>query len=118
MNKLKEFYRRMLFKVLKIKPGNVGWTLFAPLKIIPEYTVDLEKGQVTGVVKYNEKVYLTVIVDVPNGKTFTKGSLRGILKKTKPFKKHNYIEIIKGEAEYFIENKITNPKEHYDKFFD
>lgn len=49
------------------------------------------------------------IVDVPNGKTFTQGSLRGILKQTKLFKKHNYIEIIKGEAEYLFKNKITNP---------
>lgn len=32
--------------------------------------------------------------------------------------KHNYREIIKYEAEYLIENKITNPKEYYDKFFD
>lgn len=72
----------------------------------------MEKGQETGVVKHNEKVYLTVIVDVPNKKTSVKGSLRRILKHTKPFKKHNYIEIINNEAEYFIENKITNPKEH------
>ena len=53
--------------------------------------------------------YMGWIVDVPNGKTFTQGSLRGILKQTKLFKKHNYIEIIKGEAEYLFKNKITNP---------
>ena len=117
MNKLKEFYRDMLFRFFGIKTKNVGWTSFAPLKIVPEYTVDLEKGQVTGVVKHNEKVFLTVIVNVFNEKTVAKGSLRRILKHTKPFKKHNYIEIIKSEAEYLIENKITNPKEHYDKFF-
>ena len=109
MNKLKEFYRRMVFRLFKIKPRNVGWTTFAPLKIVPEYTVDLEKGQVIGVVKHNEKVYLTVIVDFQNGKTVTKGSLTGILKQTKPFKKHNYIEIIKCEADYLFKNKISNP---------
>lgn len=60
---------------------------------------------------------MTVIVDVPNDKTEGKGSLRKIAKEIKPFKKHNYIEIIKDEAEYLIENKITNPQEHYNKFF-
>lgn len=117
MNKFKEFYRDVLYRLFGIKPKNAGRTSFASLKIVPEYTVDLEKGQVTGVVKQNEKVYLTVIVDVLNEKTVTKGSLRRILKHTKPFKKHNYIEIIKSEAEYLIENKIANPKEHCDKFY-
>jgi hypothetical protein len=98
MNKIKVFYIRLF----RIKPKNVGWTSFAPLKIVPEYTVDLKKGQVTGVVKHNEKIYLTVIVDVPSGRTVAKGSLRRVIKHTKPFKKHNYIEIIKGEAEYII----------------
>lgn len=40
-----------------------------------------------------------------------------IFNHTKPLKKHNYIEIIESKTEYLIENKITNPKEHYDKFF-
>ncbi len=42
-----------------------------------------------------------------------KGSIWGITKITKPFKKRNYIEIIKNEAEFFIENGITNPEEYY-----
>lgn len=108
MYKLKEFFNSMLFRLFRIKPKNSGWTSFAPLKIVPEYTVDVEKGQVTGVVKYHKKVYLTVIVDVDNKKTVTKGSLRGILKHTKPFKKHHYIEMIKGEAGFLLENK-TQP---------
>ncbi|MGG2026947.1 hypothetical protein AB1282_14705 [Gottfriedia sp. S16(2024)] len=117
MNKLKEFYWDMLYRLFGIQPKNAGWTSFSPLKIVPEYTVNLEKGQVTGEVKYNEKLYLTVIVDVQNERTVVKGGLRRILKHTKPFKKHNYIEIIKNEAEYFINNKIANPKKHYDKLF-
>ncbi|MBT2728435.1 hypothetical protein J7E63_16020 [Bacillus sp. ISL-75] len=112
--RLKEIIDTFLFRI-GITPKKAGWTSFSPLKIVPEYTVDLEKGQVTGVVKHNGKVYLTVIVDIPNDKTEVKGSLRGIGKLTKPFKKQNYIEIIKNEAEYFIQNKITNPKEFYDK---
>ncbi|QKE75687.1 hypothetical protein HPK19_24605 [Arthrobacter citreus] len=117
MNKLKEFYWDILYRLFRIQSKNAGWTTFAPLRIAPEYSVNLEKGQVTGEVKYNEKIYLTVIVDVPNESTVVKGSLRRIHKHTRPFKKHNYIEIIKDNAEYFIENKIANPKEHYDKLF-
>ncbi len=67
-------------------------------------------GIVTGVVKHHKKACLTVFVDVANDKTVVKGNLRRIFKHTKPFKKQNYIEIIRQEAEYLIENKITNPK--------
>lgn len=105
MKQLQEFYRSMLFRLFKIKPKNAGWTSFAPLKIVPEYIVDVNKGQVTGMVKHAEKVYLTVIVHVPDNRIITKGSLMGIRKHTKPFKKHHYIELIKGEAEFLLEDK-------------
>ncbi|MGA3602961.1 hypothetical protein [Lysinibacillus agricola] len=88
--------------------------LFFLLRILPEYTnIDLKKKQVTGLVKYNGETYLTVIVDVHNNKTKIKGNLRRIAEITKPFKKSNYIEIIQMEAEFLIENGITNPKEYY-----
>ncbi|ATP40859.1 hypothetical protein CSE16_12840 [Solibacillus sp. R5-41] len=115
-SKLKKLFSYSIFKIgLKSKQSSVGWTTFAPLRIVPEYTnIDLVKKQVTGVVKYNGEAYLTVIVDVQNNKTKTKGSLRRISELTKPFKKSSYIEIIKSEAEFLIENEITNPKEYYD----
>jgi hypothetical protein len=114
LSKLKVLVSNLIFKVgLKSKHSSGGWTTFAPLRIKPEYTnIDLEKKQVTGVVKYNDKVYLSVIVDVQNNKTKVTGSLRGIAELTKPFKKSNYIEIIKTEAEFLTENGITNPKEY------
>jgi len=104
--KLKEF----LFKIrLGSKSNSIGRTTFAPLKIEPEYiNIDLEKKQVTGVVKYNHHVYLTVSIDVQNNKTKVKGSLRGIKKLTKPFTRKHYIEMIKSEAEYIIENSARN----------
>ncbi|KGR79051.1 hypothetical protein [Ureibacillus manganicus] len=104
----KQFYKDLLYKWFRIKPRNVGTTLFAPIKIMPEYLIDTEKGQVTGVVKHNEKVYLTVHIDIPNKKTAVKGSLRKIKKHTKPFKKHHYIEMIKHEAEYLIYRERDN----------
>jgi hypothetical protein len=103
MNKLKDFYRSFLFRLFRIKPKSAGWTSFAPLKIVPEYKVDVEKGQVTGIVKHDGEIYLTVIVDIHNKKTVTKGSLRRIRKHTHPFKKHHYIDMVKGEAECLLE---------------
>ncbi|MCZ8535324.1 hypothetical protein [Psychrobacillus psychrodurans] len=109
---IKKIVSYYIFKIgLKSKQNSGGWTTFAQLRIVPEYTnIDIEKKQVTGVVKYNGEAYLTVIVDVQNNKTKTKGSLRRIAKITKPFKKGNYIEIIESEAKYLIEHGITNPK--------
>ncbi|WP_461611145.1 hypothetical protein [Cytobacillus kochii] len=108
MRRLKEIYRYILFRLFGRNSRRAGWTLFAPLKILPEYIVDTENGQVTGLVMYDEKVYLTVVVDVLNEKTSVKGSLRRIHKLTKPFKKHNYIEMIEEEAKYLLENKCSN----------
>ncbi|WP_342578000.1 hypothetical protein [Psychrobacillus sp. FSL K6-2843] len=112
ISKIKKIVSYFIFKIgLKSKQSSVGWTTFEPLRIVPEYTnIDLEKKQVTGVVKYNGEVYLTVIVDVQNNKTKTVGSLRRIAEVTKPFKKSNYIEIIKSEAEFLIKNGETNPR--------
>lgn len=108
MRRLKEIYRYILFRLFGRNSRREGWTLFAPLKMLPEYIVDTENGQVTGLVMYDEKVYLTVVVDVLNEKTSVKGSLRRIHKLTKPFKKHNYIEMIEEEAKYLLENKCPN----------
>lgn len=115
VSKIKEIVSYFILKIgLKSKQNSAGWTTFAQLRIVPEYTnIDLEKKQVTGVVKHNGESYLTVIVDVHNNKTKTKGSLRRIAELTKPFKKSNYIEIIESEAKYLIENGITNPKKYY-----
>ncbi|WNF24755.1 hypothetical protein [Mesobacillus jeotgali] len=105
MNKLKEFYRSFRFRLFRIKPNSAGWTSFAPLKIIPEYKVDMEKSQVTGIVKHDGEIYLTVIVDIHNNKTVTRGSLRRIRKYTHPFKKEHYIDMVKGEAESLREDQ-------------
>ncbi|KAA0955401.1 hypothetical protein FQ087_12320 [Sporosarcina sp. ANT_H38] len=115
ISRIKKLVSYFIFKIgLKSKQSPVGWTTFASLRIVPEYTnIDLEKKQVTGVVKYNGEAYLTVIVDVQNNETKIKGSLRRIDKLIKPFKKSNYIEMIKSEAEFLIGNGITNPKEYY-----
>lgn len=105
MHKLKEFYRSFLFRLFKIKPKSGGWTSFAPMRIVPEYIVDMKKGHVKGIVKHDGEIHLTVIVDIHNKKTVTRGSLRGIRMHTHPFKKKHYIDMVKGEAECLIENQ-------------
>ena len=107
MHKLKEFFKSFLFRLFRIKPKNAGWTSFAPMKIVPEYKVDVEKGQVTGIVKHEGEIYLTVIVDLHNKKSVTKGSIRKIRRYTHPFKMHHYIDMIKGEAECLLEQQIS-----------
>jgi len=108
--KLRDFIDYLLFKIGS--KNNIGMTTFAQLKIEPEYTnIDIEKKQVTGVVRYKEKTYLTVIVDVQNNSTKVQGNLRRISKIIKPFKKRQYIEMIESEAEFLIENQITDSKE-------
>ncbi|MGV2941416.1 hypothetical protein AB5I83_17570 [Mesobacillus sp. LC4] len=107
MHKLKEFYRSFLFRLFRIQHKNSGWTSFAPMKIVPEYIVDIEAGKVTGIIKHDGKIYFTVIVDIQNKKTVTKGSLRKIRKYTHPFKKHHYIDMIKGEAECLLEEQTS-----------
>lgn len=98
---IKKFVRHILFR-LNNKSSN-GYTSFAPLKIAPEYTnIDLENKQVTGIVKHNDKVYLTVIVDIKLNKTLVKGSLRGISYITKPFNKGHYIAMIQSHAEMLL----------------
>ncbi|SOC43872.1 hypothetical protein [Ureibacillus acetophenoni] len=98
MNKLIELLRHLF----RMKPKNVGTTIFAPIKILPEYLVDEGNGKVIGVVKHNEKVYLTVVVDVLNRKTKVQGSLRRIRNHTNPFRKSHYIEMIQREAHHLI----------------
>ncbi|WP_210468391.1 hypothetical protein [Sporosarcina sp. 6E9] len=68
----------------KSKHSSVGLTTIAPLRIVPEYiNIDLEKKLVTGLVKYDGKEYLSVIVDVRNNKVKITGSLRRIAELTK-----------------------------------
>jgi hypothetical protein len=61
---------------------------------------------VTGIVRYNEKLSLSVIVDVGNNKITTEGTLRGIEHIIKPFKQKNYLDMIRSEAEGLILNGI------------
>ena len=92
---------------------NVGYTLFKPTGVKHEYpVVDLQKKQVTGTVSYNDKIYMTVLVDLKTDKVYVEGSvkeLEGI-----SMEKDSYIRMFKNQAESFIENNISNPKKYYE----
>lgn len=107
MNKLNKLIE-LLRHLFRMKPKNVRTTIFAPIKILPEYLVDEENGKVTGIVKHNGNVYLKVVVDVPNRKTKVQGSLRRIRNHTYPFKKSHYIEMIQREAHHRIHTNRSN----------
>lgn len=88
-----------------MKKSESGWTDFARLNVEPEYTdIDTENKRVTGVVKYDGTIYLTVKVDVARGTVETEGSLRRIRKQTRPFKKSHYIKMIEEEAMFLVED--------------
>jgi len=72
-----------------------GTTLFAPMKVLPEIRLDHTTKTVTGIVKVDGNVYLTVRV---GDQTSDKGSLRKVKKNVHPFKKKHYIEMIENEA--------------------
>ncbi|CAG9621289.1 hypothetical protein [Sutcliffiella rhizosphaerae] len=99
---IKEYFRYALYKIRKKQ--NKSYTNFAPLTITPEYTnIDKINKNVTGVIKHENKIYLTVVVDVVRNKATVKGSLRGISHLTKPFNKRHYIEIIQSDDYSFFE---------------
>ena len=77
------------------KRNKIGTTIFAPMKVLPEYYVDRDTQTVTGVVKVDGKTYLSVQVGV---KTSVKGSLRRIKQLVHPFGKKQYVEMIQNEA--------------------
>lgn len=80
-----------------------GWTEFARMEVVPEYIlVDKVKKQVTAILKYEGKVYLTVTVDVARDTVKAEGSLKKIKKVIQPFTKKRYIAMIEEEARFLL----------------
>jgi|SRR5690606_5754215 len=95
--------------------SNVGYTLFRPTGVKHEYpVVDLQNKQVTGTVSYKDIVYMTVIVDLKKDTVDIEGSVEEL--KDISMDKESYIRMFKIQAEFFVENNISNPKKYYEKF--
>ncbi|PWA09268.1 hypothetical protein DCC39_13290 [Pueribacillus theae] len=95
--------------------SNEGYTLFRPVGIKIEYPlVDLRNKQVTGTVSYNDKIYMTVIVDLNFESVEVEGSVEEL--KEISMNEESHIRMFKTEAKFFVENNISNPKEYFEQF--
>ncbi|WP_058308235.1 hypothetical protein [Gracilibacillus massiliensis] len=95
--------------------SNVGYTLFRPTGVKHEYpVVDLQNKQVTGTVSYKDKVYMTVVIDLKKDTVNIEGSIEDL--KGISMDKESYIEMFISQAELFVENNISNPKNYYEQF--
>lgn len=95
--------------------SNVGYTIFRPTGVTHEYPkVDLHNKQVTGTVSYQNKVYMTVLIDLKKDIVNIEDSVEELKDISKD--KESYIRMFKSQAEFFVENKISNPKKYYEQF--
>lgn len=97
---------------------SVGFTIFEPVGIRTDYPlVDLEKKQVTARIFYKDKLLMTVLVDLRLDQIQKEGNLSEVAHLTTPdgmkvVEEEREISIIKSQAEFFIENNISNPEEY------
>ncbi len=94
--------------------SNVGHTIFKPTGVRHEFPhIDLEKQQVKCAVIYQEKTYMTVIVDIKSNSVKIEGSIDELGDLS--MNREATIDLFKQEARFFIDNKIANAKEYYDE---
>jgi hypothetical protein len=94
--------------------ANVGITLFKPTGVHHEFPhVDLGKKQVIGTVSYKGKTYMTVILDLKANTVQVEGDVDELGDLS--LDRESYIEMFKHQANFFIENNISNPKKFYDE---
>ncbi len=95
--------------------SNAGFTLYRPTGVKHEYpVVDLQNKQVIATVSYNDKIHMTVHVDVKSDKVDVEGSIEEL--KGISMDKESYIRMFAREAKFFVENNISNPKEYFEQF--
>ena len=98
-----------------------GFTVFEPIGIRTDYPfVDLEKKQVTGRILYKNKVLMTVHVDLQSNTIQKEGSLAEVAHLTtsdgiKIVNEDREMTIIKSQAEFLIQNNISNPEEYFEQ---
>ncbi|PFG05187.1 hypothetical protein [Bacillus sp. es.034] len=93
---------------------SVGYTVFKSTGVKDRITkVDLTKKQVTGVVLYNEIIYMTVLVDLLTDTVSVEGSIDELDGLAMDY--DSYIEMFKSQAAFFVANQISNPKKYYDE---
>lgn len=111
------FHEKELIGVKRVDENySTGYTIFKSVGITIDYpNVDIEKEAVTGVVSYENKAYMTVLVDLQSDTVQVEGTLRDLAHIISNENiEDEYIEMIKDMAKFFIDNKIDNPKEYYE----
>lgn len=115
------FFDKHLIEVKRIdenekNPSNSGYTIFKSIGIKINYpSVDLDKETVIGEVSFENKVYMTVTVDLQSDRVEVEGSVMDLAHLIpNEHLENEYIDMIKNMAKFFIDNKISNPKEYYE----
>ncbi|MEH7356247.1 hypothetical protein V7150_22285 [Neobacillus drentensis] len=101
------------FKYIRYMLPLPGFTVYKSSRLILEYPfVDLEKKEVTGTVSFKNNICMTVIVNLQSNSVKVVGSIENTCKGQKDI---DYIDMIKKQAEFFVANKISNPKKYYEQ---
>ena len=94
--------------------SNVGYTIFKATGVRHEFPqIDLEKQQVMCTVIYQDKTYMTVIVDIKSDSVKVEGSIDEL--GDLGMDRGAYIDLFKQEAKFFVDNNIANAKAYYDE---
>jgi hypothetical protein len=114
LNKSGRGKRRIIDMNRNAGVSNVGITLFKPTGVLHDFPhVDLGKKQVIGTVSYKGKTYMTVILDLKADTVQVEGNVDELGDLS--LDRESYIEMFKHQAEFFIENNISDPKKYYDE---
>ncbi|OCA84096.1 hypothetical protein A8F94_15330 [Bacillus sp. FJAT-27225] len=98
----------------KADKSDVGYTLFKSTGVQHEFPhINLEKQQVIGIVTYKEKTYMTVFVNLKTGSVQVQGDIDDLGDLS--MDRDAYVDMFKHQAQFFIDNNISNPKEYYDE---
>lgn len=104
------------FKYIRPMIPIPGVTVYKSSGLTVEYpSVDLENKEVIGTVSFKDKKVMTVIVNLQTNYVKVEGNVE---KTRKGQSDSDYVDMIKNQAEFFIENKISNPKIYNEQFIE
>jgi hypothetical protein len=108
-------YKNLKSGVLTVKKNvSVGYTVFKSTGVKDRITkVDLTKKQVTGVVLYNDIIYMTVLVCLLTDTVSVEGSIDELEGLAMDYE--SYIDMFKSHAAFFVVNQISDPEKYYDE---
>jgi hypothetical protein len=104
------------FKYIRPMIPIPGVTVYKSSGLTVDYpSVNLENKEVIGTVSFKDKKVMTVIVNVQTNYVKVEGNVENTRKGQS---ESDYVDMIKNQAEFFIENKISNPKKYNEQFIE